>query len=106
MKQVFYKQFLLLFLTAFFVSLISKGQADESRLLFSFENPFDLEPFKGAPKMIVSEHSTNGKHSLKVELSTVNPYFAIIAMDKPFDFNGWEKLKLDIYREGEPITLN
>lgn len=75
-------------------------------LIFSFEAPKDLQYFDGAPREIVRKHSTEGKMALKIELSEEHPFFIVSFQEKNLDCKGWEKLKLDIYREGEPITLN
>lgn len=82
------------------------SEAQTRHLLFSFETPDELQYFNGAPREIVGEHSSEGKKALKIELSEEHPYFVVNFKEKPLDCNGWEKLKLDIYREGEPITLN
>ncbi|HID08388.1 MAG TPA: hypothetical protein EYP10_14720, partial [Armatimonadetes bacterium] len=80
---------------------------EETKSLLSFETSADLNRCTGsAIRKLVGEHATDGRRSLLIDLSEATPTFAIQAGEKPFDFRGWDKLKLDIYREGHPISIH
>jgi len=78
----------------------------ESKLLLSFETAAELKQCSGAASMqIVTENVTDGKHALRLDMAKPAPILTIKSAEKPFDFSGWEKLKLDVHREGDPISL-
>ncbi|GIV20637.1 MAG: hypothetical protein KatS3mg023_2388 [Armatimonadota bacterium] len=77
------------------------------RLLFSFERPTMLPMVGGtAPRALVTEHATDGKRSLRLNLSPGNETVIIDSGGFPLDWRGWRVLKVDVYREGAPLSLN
>jgi hypothetical protein len=99
------KWLLLVFVFAFLLLGMNK-EARKNELLFSFENEEELKFISGAPHQISQEHATKGSKTLKIELSPENPSITLTAQGKTFDFQGFDELMLDVYREGKPITLN
>jgi len=81
--------------------------ADETKLLLSFEDDAALLACDGsATRQLVPDNATDGGQALRVDLTEPTPILALRAGDEPFDFTGWEKVQLDAYREGPPITWN
>lgn len=78
----------------------------DSKLLFSFESPEEITLWEGPAKLqLTREHSTEGQNALQVDLFPEGGAFVIRAKE-PLNLSGYKKLKLDVYREGDPITLN
>jgi hypothetical protein len=100
------EKWVLLILIFSFLLIGMEKEARKSELLFSFEKEEELKFLSGAPHQVSTEHTTQGKKSVKIELSSDNPYFTLTALEKSFNFQDFDKLRLDIYREGKPITLN
>jgi len=77
------------------------------RLLFSFERRTMLPMVGGtAPRSIVAEHATEGKHSLRLKLSPRHETVILDTGGFPMDWRGWRTLKLDVFRKGSPIAVN
>ncbi len=77
------------------------------RLLFSFERSTMLPLYGGtAPRAIVSEHATQGKHALRLTLSPRRETVILPMGGFPSDWRGWRTLKVDVYRDGAPLTVN
>lgn len=77
------------------------------RLLFSFERSTMLPLYGGtAPRAIVSEHATQGKHALRLTLSPKRETVILPMGGFPSDWRGWRTLKADVYRDGAPLTVN
>ena len=89
-----------------FLLLGMDKEARKSGMLFSFESEEELKFISGAPHQISQEHATKGSKALKIELSPENTYFTLTAQEKPFNFQDFDKLRLDVYIEGKTITLN
>ncbi|MEJ5250815.1 MAG: hypothetical protein HPY54_08475 [Chthonomonadetes bacterium] len=77
------------------------------RLLFSFERRTMLPLYEGtASRAIVSEHATHGKHALRLKLSPKRETIILPMGGFPSDWRGWRTLKVDVYRDGGPLTVN
>jgi hypothetical protein len=77
------------------------------RMLFSFERRTMMPMYSGsAPRAIVPQHATHGKHALRLKLSPGRETIILDTGGFPMDWRGWQRLKVDIYREGAPIKMN
>ncbi|MCS7254367.1 MAG: hypothetical protein RMK18_11985 [Armatimonadota bacterium] len=95
-----------LMLKAVVLSNASSQTAQESKLLLSFETASEVGRCSGAAGLqIVAQNATDGKHALRVDMTAPAPILIIRSGEKPFDFSGWDKLKLDVHREGDPVNL-
>lgn len=94
-----------LFLCIICLSRAGLRQEQEHKSLLSFEMAAELEQCSGANLQIVTQNVTDGKQALRIDLTSPAPVLIIKSGEKPFDFSGWEKLKMDVHREGDPISL-
>lgn len=80
--------------------------AQESKVLFSFEAASEVGQCSGAANLqIVTQNATDGRNALRVDMTAPSPIFIIKSGEKPLNFSGWDKVKLDVHREGEPVNL-
>ena len=86
--------------------LAQKGGDGEVRLIASFEDPDVLKRYYSSGDMAISErHVTDGERSLRVSYGMVRPSLSVTSGPQAWDFRGYEKLKLDVYLEGAPMTV-
>jgi len=94
-------------LSVVIVAGLAAGRGGQTGLVLSFERGEEESLVGGAAaRRFVHQHATNGTRALRVDLSEPAPILTLHAQRQPFDFSGWEKLKLDVYRDGPPLTVN
>lgn len=76
-------------------------------LPMSFENAEDEKGVFGeAGFERVSQHATDGKYAAKVDLNKPEAGFGLRSEGPTMDFSKGDKIKFDIFREGDPCTIN
>ncbi len=79
----------------------------DERLLFSFERPTMLPMVGGtARRELSTQHATHGHRSLRLSLSRGHETVILDFGAFPMDWRGWRSLKVDVHREGAPVSLN
>lgn len=59
-----------------------------------------------APRVIVAEYATHGKHTLRLVFSPGSETVIIDTGGFPMNWRGWQTLKVDVYRKGSPLAVN
>ncbi|MDW8103953.1 MAG: hypothetical protein RMK92_02975 [Armatimonadota bacterium] len=86
---------------------VESPPSPSERLLFSFERRTMLPMLGGtAARILTAEHATHGKHSLRLRLSPGHETVILDTGGFPMDWRGWKVLRVDVYRQGEPLVVN
>lgn len=75
------------------------------RLLFSFEKSLPLYAGTANPR-VVAKHATEGKHSLHAQLRPGKEAIIISSGGFPMDWRDYQRLCIDVFREGAPLTVH
>lgn len=87
-------------------ALAREGGDGEVRVIASFEDPDVLKRYYSSGDMALSDrYVTHGENSLKVSYGMVQPSLSVTSGPEAWDFREYEKLKLDVYLEGAPMTV-